>query len=137
VEGAVFPPRRADRPTRGVASWLVRAGGVVAALVLVALLLGGALSAKRLLARGLRKVTAVVLRDLPSSLPAARREEVRRRLDCIVADAEAGRIDERTLGEFTRLCMNAAADGKVDAGELREIETRAIALCVSAGGEIR
>ena len=108
----------------------------IVVLVLLSFLLGGALSTRRFLGRGVRKATNVVLKELPAELASHRREELQRRLECVAWAAETGGVDEARIGEFVRLCRAATADRRVDAGELREIETRAIALCVAAGGGI-
>jgi hypothetical protein len=137
VEDLDFELARATRPEGGRAARVLTIAGALLLVVLVAILLGGMLSVRRMLGTGVRRVTTAVLRDLPDGLSRQRREEIRRRLECVVDEAEAGRLDDRKLGEFTRACKHAVADGRVDAGELREIETRAIALCVAAGGGIR
>ena len=129
-----------DRPRRPqggrIARVLTLVGGL-ALIVLVAVLIGGMLSMRRVLGAGVRKLTTAVMQNLPAGLSEPRREEVRRRLDCVGELAEAGRLDARRLGEFSRICKGALAQGRLDASTLREVETRAIALCVSGGGGIR
>jgi len=128
---------RATRPREGRAARVATLAGGLLLVVLVAFLLGGMLSARRMLAGGVRAVTTPVLLALPEGLSERRRQEIRRRLECVAEEAQAGRLDERRLGEFTRACKAAVADGRVDASELRDLETRAIALCVAGGGGIR
>ena len=106
----------------------------MAALLLA--LIAGVLSARRVLSWGLRRITARVMTVLPADLPAARREELRRRLDCVVAEAEAGSADERRLGELARACSEASAAGRVSPQALDRIELLAGALCVSSGGTL-
>ena len=106
----------------------------MAALLLA--LIAGVLSARRVLSWGLRRITARVMTVLPADLPAARRAELRRRLDCVVAEAEAGSADERRLGELARACSEAAAAGRVSPQALDQIELLAGALCVSSGGTL-
>ena len=106
----------------------------MAALLLA--LIAGVLSARRVLSWGLRRITARVMTVLPADLPPARREELRRRLDCVVAEAEAGSADERRLGELARACSEAAAAGRVSPQALDRIELLAGALCVSSGGTL-
>ncbi len=115
--------------------WAAIAGGVALAVLLLALV-AGVLSARRVLSWGLRRITARVMTALPADLPAARREELRRRLDCVVAEAEAGRADERRLGELARACSEAAAAGRVSPQALDRIEMLAGALCASSGGTL-
>jgi hypothetical protein len=128
---------RASRPRGGRFAQVLTVVGGLVLVVLVAFLLGGMLSMRRMLAAGVRKVTNTVVQDLPQGLPRQRCEQVQRRLDCVVEEARAGRLDDRKLGEFIRTCRDAVAHGRVGADELREIESRAIALCVASGGEIR
>jgi len=130
-----LPP--APHALSGRTARLLTIGGAAAVLVLVAVLLGGMLSARKLLGRGVRKVTAVVLRELPAGMTASRREEVSRRLECVAWAAETGTLDEARLGAFVRRCRAAAAGRRIDPAQLREIETEAIALCIAAGGDIR
>jgi hypothetical protein len=115
--------------------WVGLAGGAAVA-VLVLALVAGMCEAPRLLSWGLRRITDRVVAALPAELPAARREELRRRLDCVVAEAEAGRADERRLGELARACSEAAAAGRVSPQALDRIELLAGALCASSGGTL-
>ncbi len=128
---------RAPQPRGRRAARVLTIVGALALIVLVSVLIGGMLSMRHVLGTGVRKLTAAVMQDLPDGLSEPRREEVRRRLDCVGELAEAGRLDPRRLGEFSRMCKSAVARGRLDAPELREIETHAIALCVSGGGGIR
>ena len=120
---------------QGWPRWAGIGGGVVVA-VLVLLLLAGMFSARRMLAWGLRKVTARAVAAIPSDVPAARRDELRRRLDCVVRLAESGRMDQRRLGELARACSDAARDGRVTSEEMERIEVLAGGLCALSGGEI-
>ena len=100
------PPSKSKQPP-GWLRWAGIGGGiVVAALVLV--LLAGVFSARRILTWGLRRVTASAVAAVPSDVPAARREELRRRLDCVVGQVERGGVDERRLGELARACSRAS-----------------------------
>jgi len=81
-------------------------------------------------------VTAGAVSAVPADVPQARRDELRRRLDCVVRLAESGRVDERRLGELTRACSDAARDGRVNPDELERIEVLAGSLCALSGGEL-
>jgi hypothetical protein len=107
---------------------------VVVALFLA--LLAGVFSAPRVLSWGLRRITARVVATLPADLPPARREELCRRLDCVVREAEAGRADERRLGELARACSQAVAAGRVSPEALDRIEVLSGGLCAESGGEL-
>jgi hypothetical protein len=128
------PPSKSKQPP-GWLRWAGIGGGiVVAALVLV--LLAGVFSARRILTWGLRRVTASAVAAVPSDVPAARREELRRRLDCVVGQVERGGVDERRLGELARACSRAARDRRVSPEELERMEVLAGGLCALAGGEL-
>ncbi len=130
------PPAPGER--REPPGWLRWAGigGGVAVAVLILVLLAGVMSARRMLSWGLRKVTARVVAAVPPDVPAARREELRRRLDCVIRLAESDRVDERRLGELARACSDAARDGRVTPEELERIEVLAGGLCAFSGGEM-
>jgi len=131
-------PEGFARERREPPGWLRWAGigGGVAAATLILVLLAGMLSARRMLVWGLRRVTAAAVTAVPPDVPAARREELRRRLDCVVRLAESGRVDERRLGELARACSDAAHDGRVTPDELERLEVLAGGLCALAGGEM-
>ena len=107
---------------------------MVAVLVLV--LLAGMFSTRRMLSWGLRRVTGSALAAVPSDVPAARRNELRRRLDCVVRLAERGGVDERRLGELARACADVAKQRSMSPEELGRIEVLAGGLCALAGGEL-
>ncbi len=115
--------------------WAGIGGGVVVAVLFLALL-AGVFSARRVLSWGLRRITTRVVAALPADLSPARREELRRRLDCVVREAEAGRVDERRLGELVRVCSQAVKTGGVSPEELDRIEVLAGGLCAEGGGEL-
>ncbi|HVN75072.1 MAG TPA: hypothetical protein VMT19_02060 [Thermoanaerobaculaceae bacterium] len=126
---------RERREPPGWLRWAALGGGVVVA-ALVVVLVAGVFSARRMLSWGLRRVTAGTLAALPADVPAARREELRRRLECVVRLAESGGVDERRLGELARACRDAARDHRVTPDELGRIEVLAGGLCALAGGEL-
>ena len=111
-------------------------GGGIAVAVLVLILLAGVVSARRMLVWGLRNVTARAVAAVPADVPASRREELRRRLDCVVRLAESDRVDERRLGELARACSDAARDGRVSPEAMERLEVLAGGLCALAGGEL-
>ncbi|HQU33085.1 MAG: hypothetical protein B7Z68_12830 [Acidobacteria bacterium 21-70-11] len=127
-------PGRAARPP-GWWRWAGIGGGVLVAVLFLALL-AGMFSARRVLSWGLRRITTRVEAALPADLPPARREELHRRLDCVVAEAEAGRADERRLGELARACSQAVKTGSVSPEALDRIEVLAGGLCAEGGGEL-
>ncbi|MGD1149045.1 MAG: hypothetical protein ABR961_13970 [Thermoanaerobaculaceae bacterium] len=128
------PPGGSKQPP-GWLRWAGIGGGiVVAALVLV--LIAGMFSANRMLTWGLRRVTSSAVAAVPSDVPAARREELRRRLDCVVRLAEWGGVDERRLGELARACSRVARDRRMSPEELARIELLAGGLCVLGGGDL-
>jgi hypothetical protein len=115
--------------------WAGIGGGVVVAgLVLV--LIAGMFSVPKVLTWGLRRVTTAAFLVVPRDVPAARRQELRRRLDCVVRLADQGRLDERRLGELARACADAAKQGSMSPDELGRIEVLAGGLCALAGGEL-
>jgi hypothetical protein len=129
------PPPTAARPVPAWWRWVgIGGGGLVAVLVLV--LIAGMFSAKRMLSWGLRRVTDSALAAVPADVPATRRAELRRRLDCVVRLAERGGVDERRLGELARACSEAAKDHRVSPEEMERIEVLAGGLCAVAGGEL-
>jgi len=131
-------PEIGRRPGGQPPGWLRWAGigGGAALAVLVLALLAGMVSAPKVMSWGLRKVTAAAMLAVPRDVPAARREELRRRLDCVVRLADSGRVDERRLGELARACADAARRGSMNAEELEKIEVLAGAACALAGGEL-
>ena len=115
--------------------WAGIGGGVVVALLFLALL-AGVFSARHVLAWGLQRVTTRVVAALPADLAPARREELRRRLDCVVREARTGRLDERRLGELARACTDAVRAGQVSPEALDRIEVLSGGLCAEGGGEL-
>jgi hypothetical protein len=109
-------------------------GGAVVVVILFLVLFVGMLSARRMLAWGVHRITNAVLANLPSELPGARREQVRLELDCVLRTAESGRADERRLGEFAKACSQSLEDRKISSDELARIELLAVGLCGGAGG---
>ncbi len=107
---------------------------VVAVLVLV--LIAGMFSAPKVLTWGLRRITTAAVLVVPRDVSAARRQELRRRLDCVVRLADQGRLDEERLGELARACADAAKRGGMSPDELGRIEVLAGGLCALAGGEL-
>ncbi len=127
------PTPRTQPP--GWLRWAGIGGGVVVA-VLVLALLAGVMSARRMLSWGLRKVTARVEAAIPADVPQARRDELRRRLECVIRLADAGRVDGERLGELARACADAARDGRVTLDDMERIEVLAGGLCALSGGEM-
>ena len=115
--------------------WAGIGGGVLVAVLLLALVVG-MFSAPKVLSWGLRRVTAAAMLVVPSDVAAARREELRRRLDCVVRLADQQRLDQERLGELARACADAAKRGSMNRGELERIEVLAGGLCALAGGEL-
>lgn len=115
--------------------WAGIGGGVVVVILLLALV-AGVFSARRMLTWGLRRITGAVVAAVPDEVPAARRDELRRRLDCVVRQAEEGRADERRLGELARACTQALRGGRLTPAETERIELLAGALCAETGGEL-
>jgi predicted polyphosphate/ATP-dependent NAD kinase len=103
-------------------------------LGLVAALAGGAFSTHRMLAWGVARLADRVVASLPQGTPDVVREDLRRRLDCVVRAARERRVSERRLGEFVRACTDALADKQVTADEEERIATIADAICREAGG---
>lgn len=112
-------------------------GGAVVVLVLFLALFAGMLSARRMLTWGLHRITNAVLAGLPAELPAARKEQVRLELDCVLRAAESGTADDRRLGELAKACSTALEDRRIGGEELARIESLAVALCRGAGGAAR
>ncbi len=132
-----LPERSPGRTTQppGWWRWAGIGGGVLVAVLFLALL-AGVFSARRVLSWGLRRITTRVVAALPADLSPMRREELRRRLDCVVREAEAGRVDERRLGELARVCSQAVKMGRVSPEALDRIEVLAGGLCADGGGEL-
>jgi len=115
--------------------WAGIGGGVVVA-VLVLVLIAGMFSAQKVLTWGLRRVTTAAMLVVPRDVSVARRQELRRRLDCVVRLADQGRLDEGRLGELARACADVAKHGSMSPNELERIEVLAGGLCALAGGEL-
>ncbi len=115
--------------------WAGIGGGVVVAILFLALV-AGVFSARRMLTWGLRRIAGAVVAAVPAEVPAARRDELRRRLDCVVRQAEGGRSDERRLGELSRACTDALRNGRLTPGEMERIELLSGALCAESGGDL-
>jgi hypothetical protein len=129
-----IPGRPLTQPP-GWLRWAATAGGV-GVTVLVLVLIAGVFSARRILSWGLRRVTGAAVLAVPNDVPAARREELRRRLDCVVRLADQGRVDEQRLGELARACAEAAKQRSMSPDELGKIEVLAGGLCALSGGEL-
>ena len=133
---SVPDPRKAPRAQPpGWWRWAGIGGGVVVAILFLALV-AGVFSARRMLTWGLRRITGAVVAAVPAEVPAARRDELRRRLDCVVQQAEGGRADQRRLGELSRACTGALRDGRLTPEEMERIELLAGALCAEGGGDL-
>jgi hypothetical protein len=115
--------------------WAGIGGGIVVVLLFLALAVG-VFSARRVLVWGLSRVTSAVVGAIPAEVPAARRDELRRRLDCVVRQAQAGRADHRRLGELSRACTEALRDRRLTPEEMERIELLAGALCAEGGGDL-
>jgi hypothetical protein len=127
-------PGRATQPP-GWWRWAGIGGGVLVVVLFLALV-AGVFSARRVLSWGLRRITTRVIAALPADLSPVRREELRRRLDCVVREAEAGRVDERRLGALARACSEAVKSGSVSPAALDRIEVLAGGLCADGGGKL-
>ncbi len=103
-------------------------------LGLVAALAGGAFSTRRVLVWGVSRLADRVVASLPQGTPDVVRQELRRRLDCVVRAAREHRVSEERLGEFARACTDALADRSVSAEEEQRIAALAGAICSDAGG---
>jgi hypothetical protein len=104
-------------------------------LLLVVALAAGLFSSQRMLVWGLTRLANRVVTSLPEGFPQVAREELRRRLDCVVRAAREGRAHERRLGEFARECIDALADNSISAEEEERIAALAGSICREAGGD--
>ncbi len=111
------------------------AGALLFVAVLVVVLFLGMISARRMLGWGMRRITAAVISAVPPETPAAERESLRVKLECVARAADEGRADERRLGEFARACTDALEDRKLTPLELARIEALATAVCLASGEE--
>jgi hypothetical protein len=124
-------PSRKQR--QGWWRWASIGCGVVV-LVLVVALIGGLFSSRRMMVWGVGRLGDRVMAALPQDTPAAVREELRRRLNCVVWVARERRASEQRLGEFAKACIDALADKSVSADEEEQIATAADRVCREGGG---
>jgi hypothetical protein len=102
-------------------------------VVLVVALAAGALSTRRMVVWGVARVADRVVASLPPGTPDVVRNELRRRLDCVVRAAREQRVNGQRLGELARACTDALADRAVSAEEEQRIASIAEAICREAG----
>jgi hypothetical protein len=105
----------------------------VVALGLTVALVAGAFSTRRMVGWGVARLADRVVASLPNGTPAVVRDDLRRRLDCVVRAARERRVSEHRLGEFARACTDALADSSVSADEEQRIAAIADAICREAG----
>jgi hypothetical protein len=104
-------------------------------LLLVVALAAGVFSSQRMLVWGLARLGDRVVASLPEGIPRVAREELRRRLDCVVRAARERRVGEQRLGEFAHECVDALADKSISVDEEERIAALAGSLCREAGGD--
>ena len=136
MQATAGPPDRASaKQPHGWLRWAGLGCGVLV-LVLLAALAGGAFSTRRMVAWGVARLADRVVAALPAGTPDVVRNDLRRRLDCVVRAAREHRVSERRLGEFARACTDALADQSVSADEEERIATIADAICRESGGAL-
>jgi hypothetical protein len=116
--------------------WLrwVGLGGVVLIVALLALLLGGMFSQRRVVAWGVHRLANRVTSALPADLEAEQRRLLERGLECVVTSLRSGHLKADGVAGLVRSCNRALADGKVGADEARALTTEAAGLCLRSGG---
>jgi hypothetical protein len=114
--------------------WASIGCGVVL-LVLVAALIGGVFSSRRMMVWGVTRLADRVMAALPEGTPAAVSSELRQRLDCVVRVARERQVSEQRLGEFAKACVDALADKSISADEEERIAVLADGIC-REGGEV-
>jgi len=108
----------------------------VAVVVLVVALAAGALSTRRLVVWGVARLADRVVASLPQGTPDVVRNELRRRLDCVMRATREQRVSGQRLGDLARACTDALADRAVSAEEEQRIATIAEGICrEAASGE--
>ena len=121
--------RRAEAP--GWLRWGALGCGAVALLLLV-LLLGGAFSARRLLAVGVTALQRRVVGNLPGELSADERQRIDGLFGCVATAVADGRLDEVAIAPLGRAVNSAFADRVLSVEEAGTLATAAEELC--AGG---
>ncbi|HVN75071.1 MAG TPA: hypothetical protein VMT19_02055 [Thermoanaerobaculaceae bacterium] len=112
--------------------WVAAAAGGVAALCLLALVLGGTYVPRKNAARDLRAKRERVV-TLLSALP-VERGRVGESLDCVVRGVFRNRLSVAQVAPLRQTCAAALADDVVTPQEAAAIEAAASALCRRAGG---
>ena len=82
---------------------------------------------------GMARLADRVFASLPQGTPDVVRNELRRRLDCVVRATREQRVSGERLGELARACTDALADRAVSAEEEQRIATIAEGICRDAG----
>jgi hypothetical protein len=121
--------RRADAP-----SWL-RWGAIgcaAVALLLVAALFGGALSARRLLAFGVTTMQRRVANGLPVETSEADRRRINGLFGCVAVAVVDGRLSDAEVAPLGRTVNDAFADRALTAVEAEALAAKAEELCMRA-----
>jgi hypothetical protein len=103
------------------------------ALVLVAVMLGGAYVPRKNAARDLRAKRQRIVALLAAATPGAR-GQVEDNLDCVVRGVFRARLPVADVASLRQACAEALADGLITPQEAAGIATAASALCQRAGG---
>jgi hypothetical protein len=118
-----------SRPWR----WVASAACSLAALVLLAVVLGGTYVPRKNAARDLRASRQRIVALLAPAMP-AERQQVEDGLDCVVRGVFRARLTVAEVASLRQVCMSALADGVITQEEAEGIGTAAHALCQQAGG---
>lgn len=121
--------RRADAP--GWLRWGALGCGAVA-LLLLAVLFGGALSTRRLLAFGVTTLQRRVAKGLPGGMSEGERRRIDGLFGCVVAAAADGRLEQGDVAPLGREVNAAFADKVLSVDEAEAIAAKAEELCVRA-----
>jgi hypothetical protein len=103
------------------------------ALVLVAVILGGAYVPRKNAARDLRAKRQTIVALLAAATP-GERGHVEDNLDCVVRGVFRARLTVADVASLRRECAAALADGLITPQEAAGIDVAASSLCERAGG---
>jgi hypothetical protein len=112
--------------------WVLIAGGFVI-VALVGVLMATTASVDSFLYLGLDTLKRRSFACLGPDVTAARRLELLKAFDTVIAGATAKRIDDEEVGVFARACRAALADGRITAAEAEELCALARSLGPRAG----
>ena len=127
-------PRMDGARGSGLWRWVAAAACSLVALVVVAVMLGGAYVPRKNAARDLRAKRQKIVALLPPATTPGERLHLEDAIDCVIRGLFRARLPVADVAPLRRACDTALADGVVTSQEVTGIGIAASELCQRAGG---